>query len=334
MVVPRGTAEAPTKASEPWGRTQSVLHGGKVAALKQTSTTGGAAPGQGTTSGGTPPGQGSADQNNAYADLQASLQQYGLQSLASWAWNEIVNGATESQVVLDLYNQPAFKTRFPAIFTRQEQGLPPISPGDYVSYENQATQMFEAAGLPKGFWDSPSDFTNLISNDVSTTELQARLNLATQAAYQVPDSVRTVLQRDYGIGTGGLAAHFLDPTQAEPALAQQFLAAQIGGAGIQTGYGTDKATDEQLAADGVTAAAAQQGFTQLGTESQLFKGLPGQGESDISQADQVAAEFEGNVASQQAITARTQSRQAQFAASGSYQSSAAGFGGIGSAQQD
>jgi hypothetical protein len=261
------------------------------------------------------------------------LQLYGLGSLAKWAWGEITNGASEAQVVLDLYNQPEFKDRFPAIFTRQAQGLPPLSPGDYVSYENQATQMFQAAGLPKGFWDSPADFTSLLSSDVSISELQSRLNLATQATLQVPDSVRTVLQRDYGVSAGGLAAHFLDPGQAEPLLAQQFAAAQIGGAGIQTGYGTDRTVDERLAADGVSAAQAQQGFTQLGTEKQLFTGLPGENVSDISQSQQIGAAFEGDAASQEAIALRAAQRQAKFGQGGQYASSAAGFTGVGSAQQ-
>lgn len=275
------------------------------------------------------PGQGTTDNNNAYSYINTQLDQYGLGSLAGWAWKEIVAGRDPDQVILDLYGTKEFKQRFPAIFTRQAQGLPPISPGEYVSYENTATQLFRAAGLPRGFWDSPSDFTNLIAGDVSTDELNHRLDLATQAVFASPQSVRDHLQRDYGINTGDLAANFLDPKQAEPLLQQKFLGAQIGAAGDLTGYHSNRSLDDYLASLNVTGQQAQQGFTDLQSKRPLFEGLPGEGADGIGQDQQIAAEFGGDAAAQQAIARRAQARQAQFQQGGAFTSTSGGFAGVG-----
>lgn len=268
---------------------------------------------------------GTADQQGALASLQQVLNSYGLGSMASWAWNEIVAGKSQDQILLDLMQTPQFKDRFPAIGERAAAGLPPISPADYVNYENQATQIMRAAGLPSGFWDSPSDFTHLIASDVSISELQQRVGLATQAAYQVPSDVRAVLARDYGVGSGQLAAFFLDDKTALPLIQRDFTAAQIGGAAYRTGYGSTKTQDETLTDLGVTADQAQQGFSQLVQQRQLFSSLPGENTTGISRDDQLAAMFGGNATDQQVIQQRAAQRAAVFNAGGAYGQSQEGF---------
>lgn len=297
--------------------------GGSTAPTGSTGGSGGGSGGLG--SGGT------SDQRNALATLTQILQQYGLGSLASWAWNEIVQGASEPQILLDMMNTPEFKQRFPAIAARQKAGLPPISPGDYVNYEAQATQMMRAAGLPAGFWDSPSDFTSLISSDVSLNELQQRVQLASQAAFQVPGDVRAVLQRDYGITAGDLAANFLDPKQAEPVLQRKFTAAQIGGAAWRTGYGSTRSEDEYLTDLGVSATQAQQGFNQLTGQRQLFSSLPGENTTGIGRDQQLGAEFAGNASDQEAITRRANQRVGVFSGGGGFGNTQQGFA-VGAAQ--
>src|SRR5436190_18401227 len=100
-----------------------------------------------------PAPSGSKKQQDAYADLVNILGDYGLASLAPWAWNEIIQGASETQVLLDMRQTPEFKAAFPEIAMREKAGLPAISPGEIVSYRNSAIQLMRAAGLPKGFWD-------------------------------------------------------------------------------------------------------------------------------------------------------------------------------------
>lgn len=282
-----------------------------------------------TSSGGTPVAQ---VDPSALADITSILDQYGLGSLAQWAWGELTAGKTESQVVLDLYNTPEFNAAFPEIGLRQQAGLPPISPADILSYRDQAMQLFRAAGLPAGFYDSPSDFTQFIAQDVSLSELQQRVNLASQAVYQAPKAVLDAFQRDFGVGPGGLTAYFLDPSRAEPLLQQQFAAAQIGGAGTLAGYGTDASLDTRLAGEGVTFQGALSGFSDLGAKRQLFNPLPGENGRAITADQQIGAEFEQNATDQALINTEAARRRAQFQGGGGFAQSSQGFTGLGSAQ--
>ena len=275
---------------------------------------------------GTPVAQATSDQQNALDIVNSTLAQYGLSSLSGWAWQEIVNGSSPSQVMLNLYQRPEFKQAFPEIELRAKAGLPAISPGDIVSYRNQAQQAMREAGLPAGFWDSPSDFTNLIASNVSLNELQQRIDLAKQATYAMPQAARDVLARDYGITDGHLAANFLDPNQAEPLLQQHFLSAQIGGTAHLTGYDTNRQQNEMLAAMGVTQSQAQQGFNQLANSKQLFEPLPGENTTGISQDDQLSAVFAGNADAQREISQRADQRRAVFGAGGGFAGGGAGAG--------
>jgi hypothetical protein len=279
------------------------------------------------------PPSSTSDQQSALADLTAILDQYGLGDMAQWAWGELTAGKSEAQVVLDLYQTQEFQQRFPGIQQRQQAGLPPISPGDYVNYEDSAAQILRAEGIdPTSAW-ARQEITGAIGSDVSLNELQQRAHMASQAAFQMPQAVRDTLQRDYGVAAGDIARMFLDTTTPEPQLAQEFMAAQIGGAGALAGYQTNRQVDERLAADGVTFGQAQQGFTDLGLKRQLFSALPGeQGFQGISQSEQLGAEFEGNADAQRAIDMEAKRRVAQFSGAGSFATSSTGISGLGVAQ--
>lgn len=274
----------------------------------------------------------STTDGDALADVTSILDQYGLGDLSNWAWGELTAGKTEAQVVLDLYNTPEFENRFPAIAQRQEAGLPPISPADYINYEDSATQILKAAGFPSTTWSDPTLITSLIGGDTSLSELQTRAGLAAQAVFQSPKAVQDAFQRDFGVSAGSLAAYFVDPQTALPALQQEFLAAQIGGAGTLAGYGTNPGIDTRLAADGISAQAATAGFQDLGSKEQLFTPLPGEQGTALSQDQQVAAEFEGNAQDQALINQVAARRKAQFAGSGGFGASQQGYTGLGVAQ--
>lgn len=276
----------------------------------------------------------STAQRDAWAYLKGILDQYGLGSLSQFVITELTAGRSQEEIALDLQQTPQFKAAFPEIAARQAAGLPAVSPGEIVSYRNSAVQLMRAAGLPQGFYDSPQDVQNLISSDVSLSELNDRINAAKDATYNVDPAAQARLYQEFGLapGSGSLAAFFLDDKKALPLLQRQVQAAQIGGAADQVGYGgLNNATALDLAQAGVTSAQARQGFNTLGMEGQLFTGLPGENAKGIGQGQQLAAQFLGNVDAQQTIERRRQSRQATFADGGSFAGTSKGIGGLGAA---
>src|SRR5439155_190652 len=111
------------------------------------------------------------------------------------------------------------------------------------------------------------------------------------------------------------------------------LAQAVGEANL-TGYGAlNRSQAETLAAQGLTAGQLGAGFAKLGTEAQVFNPLPGNtGERTITVDQQLAAQFENNVAAQQAITTQEQERLAEFKAGGTVARAHTGAFGAGVAQ--
>lgn len=274
---------------------------------------------------------GTAEQRDAYTVIRQALEYYGLPaSLADWAWGEITAGKGNAEVMQDLQQRQEFKDRFPAIEARIKLGLPPLSPGEYVAYEQSAIQMMRAAGLPEGFYDSPDDFTKFLAADVSVKELGDRVGLARDAMYQAPPEVRDAL-RQFGMSDGDLTAYFLDDVRALPLLEKTYAAAQIAGASTRTGFQTTQAQDFRLAELGVSADQAQTGLSQLGQQRGLMAAAVGRPEQAITVDEQIDAVFGGNAAKAQQIERRRRSRQAEFQGGGGFAATTRGVAGLGPA---
>jgi hypothetical protein len=275
-----------------------------------------------------------ARQRDARARIGSVLAEYGLESMADWVWQQILDGKSDTEVLQDLRNTPEFKKRFPAIEERRAKGLNAISPGEYVAYERQARQLFRAAGLPGGFYDSNDDFTRYIAGDMSLAELNDRIGLARRASFEVDPEVRATLSRDYGISDGDLTAWFLDDKVAQPLLEKRFAAGEIGAAAVRSGFGrTSRGENESLAGLGINPEQAQEGFGTLAGLRELTVGLPGQREAAISRDEQIGAAFRSDAKARAKIETRRSQRQATFRGGGGFASDRDGMSGLGQAER-
>ncbi len=276
-----------------------------------------------------------ANAPSALAYLGGVLKQYGLQNLDMWAMGELGQNKSADQVILDLYNTPQFQAAFPGIAQRQANGLPAMSPADYLSYSDQALQMARAAGLPPGTMTT-AEIGQLIGNDVSINELSDRLTNAYSAAMTAPPETRALLQEYYGITPGGLTAYFLDPENNVNLLKQQVTAAQIGTAGVTSGVGDiGSGLANLLAQTGVSQAQAASGFQNIGPLAPLETALPGQpAQGSTVSADQLAqSQFLGDAGSTRAVQQADETRKAPFEGGGGYALTSMGVAGAGSAGQ-
>lgn len=277
------------------------------------------------------------DQQDAIAYLTELLRGYGLAELGPWAYEQVTSGNSPTMIRQLLWEQPAFKKRFKVIFDRRDKGLSSMSVDEVLDYEAKAAQLFRAAGLPPGFYDSPDDFHNFLANDVSLSELNERVTIAQNLAYNTPAETRAEMQRLYGMGgadIGAETAYILDPTRALPILQSQFAAAQNASASLRSGYGQLNRTEaERLAALGIDPNRASQGFGALVSSRQLFNALPGMenAEDSISREEQLSAAFGGDATAQARLSRRGESRAAAFASGGNFVSDRDGFSGLGSA---
>ena len=208
-----------------------------------------------------------------------------------------------------------------------------MSPAEMVSYEETAKQVFHAAGIPEGFYDTPDELAQFMVNHVSTSELQSRVQLAQSAALTAPPDVTAQLKQLYGLNQGALTAYFINPTKALPLLQQQFTAAQIAAEGTRTGVGQLSLTQATtLAQQGVTDSQAAQGFGTLAQQQGLFQ-AQAKGEAPIDLNTQIAAQFDNSAAAQLRIRRAQESRLADFQGNAGENVTSQGVGGLGRADQ-
>lgn len=202
----------------------------------------------------------------------------GLMGVIDNIYNENID-PTAAQVLSAIYNSEPYKKRFPAnelIRKRIADGVGRpgdrlLSPKEYMELEQTYRQIFRDADMPEGYYNEASDFTNLISNDLSPIEMRERVSLAKDALYYADQNVVQTLQDYYGLTTGDLTAYLLDPERALTAiesrnaraartqqmgnnltdLRQTYQASQIGGMGRRAGLQIRKELAEEIIGGGI-----------------------------------------------------------------------------------
>jgi hypothetical protein len=199
------------------------------------------------------------EQRDAYAALNNLFASYGLGSLAGKIFDYIQKGYSADTISILLQDTPEYKQRFAGNEARRQKGLPVLSPAEYLSTESSYRQLMRQAGLPAGFYDQPSDFSDFIGKDVSPTELKSRVDLASQATALASPEYKRALQQMYGLDEGHITAYFLDADRALPTIQKQAAAAAIGAEALKRGLQVSgKAEDYALA--GVSSQQAAQAY--------------------------------------------------------------------------
>ncbi|MFF9268620.1 hypothetical protein [Streptomyces rochei] len=212
---------------------------------------------------------------DAFLALQSLFNGFGLGSLAGKIYDYVKQGYGADTIGLLLQDTKEYKTRFAGNEVRQKAGLPVLSPADYLATENAYRQVLSSAGLPKGFYDNPADFTRWIADDVSPTEIKSRVDLAVAATSQANPQYKEALWKMYGINESDLTAYFLDRKRAEPILKKQAAAGAIGAAAIRRGFAASTLDLEGYATLGITADQAEQAYAQIAEGWDSMLGIAG-----------------------------------------------------------
>ena len=243
---------------------------------------------------------------------------------------EQFNGQYGQQLALiAVRGTEAYKTRFKANEYRIANGYTPKSEDEIIGLENAFKTTLRANSLPQGFYDKQEDFNNFIGRDVSPDELNARVSQGYNAVMQAEPGTKAELKQLYGLSDGDIAAFFIDPTRFNQSDAiKKAQAAQVASeARRQAGFTLDVATAESLATEGITRGQAQQGFQQIGATQELL-GMDLQGETALSQQEQIAGTFGTNQAAAQRIATRRRKRQATFEQGGGFAQTQQGMTGL------
>jgi hypothetical protein len=198
---------------------------------------------------------------NAITVLTDRFKRYNLASLVPKIRELAIAGASESTITLQLQETEEYQQRFSANKDRIKKNLAVLNPGEYIALEDRYRQIIRAYGL-KDF-DNDNYVNQFISNDVSPEELSNRVVTAVQRVKNADPAITATLRDFYGIGQNDLVAYVLDPNQTFQKIERQVAAAEIGTAARKQGLEAGVNVAEQLAAQGISQAEAQRGYSTI-----------------------------------------------------------------------
>lgn len=261
---------------------------------------------------------------NASAVMKALLSEYNLSTLYDRVLGYIRDGYDPDAIMVLLRTTPEYKQRFPAMDALAAKGRA-ISEAEYIDYERTASGLERRYGLPDGML--MGSVTDLLSSEVSASELNDRVILASAAAIEAPPDIRNTFMDYYGIDQGGMTAYFLDPDKATPLLEKQYATSVIGTEASRQGVGIDVYGAENLQSLGITQDQAREGFGRVSRMGSLS-----QGRGDVvSQQQLISGTFEQSEEALKSIERAQKARTGRFQQGGSYTSTQQGVGGLGSA---
>ena len=266
----------------------------------------------------------SARQRNATEVMKAMMTQYGLMSLYSKVVGYIQDGYDADAISVLIRTTPEYKTRFPAMDALATKGRS-MSEADYINYESAAATLERRYGLPEGML--MGNVTKLITNEVSPTELNDRVILASAASIQAPKEIKDMFKNYYNIDAGGLTAYFLDPDVATPLLEKQSASAIIGAEAAKQGIGVDVMSAENLQNIGVTQNQAREGFGAVAGAQGLTSGAG----DVVTQNELIAATLGGDAEAKKKAERAAGGRLGRFQGGGEFLQTQQGATGLGSA---
>jgi hypothetical protein len=230
---------------------------------------------------------------SAYDIMFNKFNQYGLGSLVEPLKKFIVDGTSDAEFTMLLRDTDAYKKRFAANAQRVAKGLTALDESTYIGIEDQYQNVMRQYGLPESYWKkdamgTQAGFTDLLANDIASTELESRIQEAADILDKSPSQYLDALKNFYPeIQRGDLMAYVLDPKNGIKQIQSKVGAAKIGGEYLRAGLGTNLGRAEELQREGVTAETARTGAqavkenAQRGSELAAIYNQGEYGQSDV-----------------------------------------------------
>lgn len=181
---------------------------------------------------------------------------------ADFLMGQMSNNIGPNQALTDLRQQGFYLQRFAGNTQRSAAKLNVLSEAEYLALENQYSTLMQSYGQKA--LGTRAQFANLIGNDISSTELNNRLDLAVNQVQNADPTVMATLKSYYpGVTTNDIVGYFLSPTEALVGLQQKVNVADIGAAATQQGFNINQTRAQYLQGMGVTYAGAQTGYGKV-----------------------------------------------------------------------
>jgi hypothetical protein len=281
---------------------------------------------------------------NALVDLQngfvSALLETGIgadlaNSLWNWAKGRFISDPsfTAAQAKIEVYDQPAFKERFPAIDQMRGAGRRDVpTPHEYLQREKWLSGELTRYGMADLGANINTVITDTFVNSVGTAEIQERLAGAARVIFEAPDDVKKTFIDWYGPqGDAALMMTFLDPTDNWGGgwieVKRNIESSEVGGmSSMILDSRVAKERARSIAALGLQQGAIWDKFATLKEQENLFIERAGETDLDLIshgsaaefgvEGEQVGGEFLSGFELSDMLERRRATRAADFAGGG------------------
>jgi hypothetical protein len=164
----------------------------------------------------------------ALEDFKANLNLAGLGTLATTIDEYIKQDLTASQIKINLLGTAAYKERFPGMKALSDAGKA-VNEATYISMERGMVSVLKAYGLDDKTFGTTEKLGTIIANQVSVTEFENRVQMATDRVKKNTD-VLASLNQYYGVDLAGAVSYLLDPKTGMDVVKKQIRASELGAA--------------------------------------------------------------------------------------------------------
>ena len=210
----------------------------------------------------------SAEFKDAYALLNQTFRDYGLESLVPAIEGFMKRNLGPNQAAIELRTMPEYIARFKGNDLRRASGKNALTEAEYLAVEDAYDQTLRAYGQQNYFGidrkTKQEKAAELIGNDISAVEFKDRIQLAVDRVQNADPMTKDVLKQFYPtLNENDLIGYFLNPKDNLPKLQEKVTASEIGAAAKGLNLATDVATATDLAKYGVTQAEAREGYSGI-----------------------------------------------------------------------
>jgi hypothetical protein len=248
----------------------------------------------------------SAEFKDAYALLNQTFRDYGLESLVPAIEGFMKRNLGPNQAAVELRTMPEYIKRFKGNDLRRAAGKNALTEAEYLAVEDAYDQTLRAYGQQNYFGidrkTKQEKAAELIGNDINAIEFKNRIQLAVDRVQNADPAIKTTLKQFYPeLTESDLIGYFLNPKENEPKLREKVTASEIGAAATGFNLGTNVTAATDLAKYGVTQAQAREGYSTIAgllpTTSKLgdiynetgIKYAQAEGEAEVFKGNQDAA---------------------------------------------
>ena len=205
---------------------------------------------------------------DAYALLEATFRDYGLESLVPTIKGYMERDLGPEQATLELRTSPEYIARFKGNDLRRAAGKNALREDIYLATERAYDEILTSYGQANYFGIDRQakqlKMAEVIGNDISADEFKSRVDLAVARVSNADPTIKKLLKDFYpSINDADLVGYFLSPSEGLPKLTEKVTSAEIGSAFLGQNLAYTQQRSTELAQYGIDRAEALKGAAEI-----------------------------------------------------------------------